>query len=131
MWYKSSEGWFHHLISQKSFSVDVQRSVDGIRIESLAIVSAVTAIDLDEETIILEIHECFSVKNNYTSHLSTFRARETGVIVNDVAKRYRCKHNIECVGYKFPFIVDDGLMNIQMQEPIMDERLNCTRIILT
>ena len=45
-------------------SVKIQELADGIKIESLQIVSAISAIDTEEETIILEPHEFISVKNN-------------------------------------------------------------------
>ena len=61
------------------------------------------------------------------SLLSKFQAKEAGVIVNDIVRRHNGKKNIECNGYEIPSRVDDGLMNILMQEPTMDERLNCTR----
>ena len=62
--------------------------------------SAVTSIDLEEETIILELHGYFSAKNSQTSLLSTFKAREAGAIVNDIARRQNGKHNIEYDGYE-------------------------------
>ena len=48
-------------------SVDVQGIIDVIKIESLPIVSAFTAIDLEEKTIILNLHGCISAKDNQTS----------------------------------------------------------------
>ena len=69
------------------------RSVDvnEIKLKSLSIVSAVTVIDLEEETIMLELHGCILINNKQITLLSTFQAREAGVIVHDIAKKYNSK----------------------------------------
>ena len=93
--------------------------------------SAVIAIDIEEETIILELNKFILAKNNQISILSSFQAREAGAIVNNIAKRYNGKKNLERDRYVIPIRVDDGFTNILTQEPTMDERLNCKRVIST
>ena len=57
-------------------------------------------------------------------YFSQYQVVEAGVIVNGIARRHNGKKNIECDGYEMPQKVDDGVMNIQIQEPTMDEALN-------
>ena len=56
--------WWFIIESTINLSVDVQGFADVMKIKSLPVVSAVTAIDLEEETIILELHQCLLSNNN-------------------------------------------------------------------
>lgn len=70
-------------------TVDVQGFTDNIKVKRLPTVSAVTAVDVSDEVILLKLHECIAVETNQISLFSTFQAREAEVVVNDVAKRNR------------------------------------------
>ena len=48
-------------------TVDVQGLTDNIKVESLPIVSAVTAVDVGYEVVLLELHECIAVEANQIS----------------------------------------------------------------
>ena len=117
--------------STTSRTVDVQGFADDIKVESLPIVSAVTAVDVDGEVILLEIHECIAVENNQTSLLSTFQARDHGVVVNDIADRHGGKQNIEYDDDIIPLILEDGLFIVDIREPTVAERFDCRRLTLT
>ena len=117
--------------STTSRTVDVQGFADDIKVQSLPIVSAVTAVDVDGEVILLEIHECIAVENNQTSLLSTFQAREHGVVVNDIADRHGGKQNIEYDDDIIPLILEDGLFIVDIREPTVAERFDCRRLTLT
>ena len=90
--------------SQTNQSVDDWGFTDSVKVERLPIVSAITALDLEDELVLLEQKECITMKNNQVSILSTFQAREAGVIVYDIAKRYNGQQNIKGDGYKLPLM---------------------------
>ena len=112
-------------------TVDVQGFADDIKVESLPIVLAVTAVDMGKEVVLLELHECIAVAGNQVSLLSTFQAREAGVIVNDITKQHNGKQNIECDDLRIPLVIEDGLMVIKIREPTEHERMTCERLTLT
>ena len=70
------------------------------KIESLLTVSAVITIDLEGKNIILDLHECTSTKNRQIYLLSTFQAREAGVMINYIARRHNDKQNVEYYGHE-------------------------------
>ena len=112
-------------------TVSVQGFNNKMKIGHLPVVTAITAIDLVEETIILEINEAIYVKDNNTSLLSTFQAREYGVIINDIAKRHGGAQNIIADGVELPLELKNGLMMTSVRTPTDDEIRNCTRVVLT
>ena len=100
-----------YIEATNNMTVDIQGFTDNIKVKSLPSVSAVTAVDVGDEVILLELHECIALEANQISLLSTFQAQEAGVVVNDVAKRHNGKQNIECEDYEIPLLVEVGLMN--------------------
>ena len=112
-------------------TVNVQGFQETMQIEALPIVTAVTAVDLEKETIIMEFNETIYVENNVTSLLSTYQTRENGVIVNDVARRHGGFQNLLLNDLEVPLSVMNGLLLFDIRKPTEYERLNCTRIIMT
>ena len=99
--------------------------------ENLPIVTAVTAVDLPDGTFIVEIGEAIYIPENDTSLLSTFQAREHGVIVNDVARRHGGEQNIIVDDITIPLETVKGLLSFKIREPSQNEVKNCPRITLT
>ena len=112
-------------------TVTVQGFDASMTMEELPVVSAVTAVDLEEGTFILEVNEAIHVPNNPTSLLSTFQVRENGGIVDDVSARHGGKQRIMKDGIDLPLDLQDGLLFLNTRLPTENERQNCTRIILT
>ena len=112
-------------------SVNVQGFNENMKINKLPIVTAVTAIDLPEETLILEFNECIHVENNTVSLLSTFQTRENGVQVYDTARRHGGKQSIMVDDYEIPLSVNNGLLLLNIREPTVSEQEKCVRIIMT
>ena len=117
--------------STTSRTVSVQGFQEGLTLEELPIVTAVTAIDLPDGTFIIEMGEAIHIPSNETSLLSTFQAREHGVIVNDVAKRHNGQQNIIADDVEIPLNVVQKLLSFKIREPTKSERRNCPRITLT
>ena len=69
-------------------TVNVQGSQKDMQINQLPLVTAVTAVGLPEETIILEFNETVYVEGNKNSLISTFEVRENGAVINDTSKRH-------------------------------------------
>ena len=69
-------------------TVTVQGFDTSMKLDRLQVVTAVTAVDLEEGTFILEVNEAIHVPSNPTSLLSTFQMRENGGKVDDVSKRH-------------------------------------------
>jgi len=91
-------------------SVNVQGFSEKMTIDKLPIVTAITAIDLPETTLILEFNECIHVENNAVSLMSTFQARENSVDVYDVTRRHGGKQSIMVDNYEIPLSVRSGLL---------------------
>ena len=117
--------------STTSRTVDVTGFSDKMKVTHLPVVSAVTAFDLNGETLIFEVNESIYVEDNETSLLSTFQAREYGIVINDTAHRHGGTQNILADGYDLPLNLLRGLFTMNIREPTEYERINCTRIILT
>ena len=111
--------------------VTVQGFDASMTLEQLPVVSAVTAIDLEEGTFILEVNEAIHVPENPTSLLSTFQVREYGGVVDDVSTRHGGKQRIHKDGTDLPLRLNDGLLFLDTRIPTENERQNCTRITLT
>jgi len=112
-------------------TVSVQGFQDQMKIEELPIVTAITAIDLDEETYILEVNETIYVKYNGTSLLSTYQARDHGVVVNDISLKHGEKQNIIIDDVSIGLAVKGGLLSFPIREPTKDEITGCTRLVMT
>lgn len=112
-------------------TVNVQGFTNVVTLQELPIVTAVGKIIVDGEPIIIQINEAVYVEGNPTSLLSTFQAREHGVMVNDVAKRHGGTQNIMADGVNIPMLIKNGLLTIPVQAPSIRERDELPRIILT
>ena len=85
--------------------VSVQGFKDDMQAVELEIGSLITAIDLPDQTIILEANEAIMMPQNQTSLLSTFQVRESGHKVNDVAHRHGGTQEITADGFNIPLFV--------------------------
>jgi len=117
--------------STSARTVNVQGFQEKMQMDALPIVTAVTAVDLEKETIIMEFNEAIYVENNVTSLLSTYQTRENGVIVNDVARRHGGFQNLLLNDLEVPLSVMNGLLLFDVRKPTEYERLNCTRVVMT
>ena len=79
----------------------------------------------------MEINEAVYVEGNPTSLLSTFQAREHGVVINDVAKRHGGTQNMIVDGFNIPMLIRNGLLTISVQAPSIQERDELPRVVLT
>ena len=111
--------------------VTVQGFDASMKLDQLPVVTAVTAVDLEEGTFILEINEAIHVPSNPTSLLSTFQVRENGGTVDDVSTRHGGTQKITKDGVDLPLALRDGLLFLDTRLPTENERRNCIRITLT
>ena len=111
--------------------VNVQGFNSDMKITHLPVVTAIAAVTLMDETIIIEVNEAIYVKGNRTSLLSTFQAREFGVQVHDTARRHGGRQSVVADGYEIPLLVKNGLMVLPVREPTSEEASKCTRVVLT
>ena len=123
------KGWEIESISEPT--VNVQGYADNVESISLPIGTTIAAVELDDQTVIVEANEAILMENNRNSLLSTFQVREFGHKVHDVARRHGGDQCLEVDGIKIPFSVVKGIFTMRVRVPTAAEKLECVRIPLT
>ena len=123
------QGWEIESVSERR--VNVQGYADNVESISLPIGTAIAAVELDDQTVIVEANEAILMESNKNSLLSTFQVREFGHKVHDVARRHGGDQCLEADGTKLPFSVVKGLFTMRVRLPTEAEKLDCVRIPLT
>jgi len=103
--------------STTSRKMTVQGFSDTIKMNSLPVVTAVTAVGIDSTTYLVVVNEAIYVRGNETSLLSTFQARSHGVEVHDIAKIHGGKQCIVVDEIEVPLDVKNGLLVCGCREP--------------
>ena len=101
--------------------------------EKIEIGSAVTAVDLPspiDETILVRINEA-TIMDDANTLLSTFQARESGTVIDDVAAQHGGGSYIATDEYVLPLKVRNGLLALPIRRPTDDELKSCYMIELT
>jgi len=81
------KGFFVESTSDRT--VNVQGFQENMQMDALPIITAVTVVDLEKETVIMKFNEAIYVEYNVTLLMSTYQTREHGVvIVNDDFRIY-------------------------------------------
>jgi len=104
----------------------VQGFSDTINMESLPVVTVVTAVDIDSTTYLVVVNEGIYVRGNKTSLLSTFQARS-----HDITKIHGGKQCLVVDEMQVPLEVKNGLLVCGCRGPTDTEMKQCIRLVLT
>ena len=98
---------------------------------TLPIGTALTTVDLPDQTVLLEVNEAIIMEDNQSSLLSTSQVHEYGHKVHDVARRHGDLQCIEADDFYLPMGVYKGLFMMKLRRPTEQEKEDYTRIVLT
>ena len=104
-------------ISHSDKTVTLVGFNDNLSKKEVPIGSAATAIDLPRKTIIIQLNEAPLLQDGSNSLLSTTQARESGVVVDDVAKRHGGHQMIQADSQVIPLKVPRALLYTPVREP--------------
>ena len=123
--------WIIDEVTERSVSISGYNN--HIQDKKCKIGSAITAVDLpDDTTVLLKINEATLLGEEGNSLLSTTQAEYYGTIINNVPRArggtipYLQKDNIIV-----PMSITQGLFTIKIRKPTEDELKNCETVILT
>ena len=125
----SGKGWEIDSVSARK--VKVQGYADQSEALDLPIGTALAAVDLEDQTIVLEANEAILMTENHSSLMSTFQVREFGHTIDDVARRHGGTQSIEADGITIPLAIKKGLFTMKVRPPTAEEKDDCLRIVLT
>ena len=123
--------WIIDEITERS--VNISGYDNKIQEEKSKIGSAITAVDLpDDTTILLKINEATLLGNKGNSLLSVAQAEYFGTVINNVPKlRGGTIPHIQKDEHIIPMNIKHGLFTINIWKPTEEELKECDTIILT
>ena len=118
-------------ISQSDKTVTLVGFNDDLSKKEVPIGSAAAAVDLPRRTIIIQLNEAPLLQNGTNSLLSTTQARESGIVVDDIAKRHGGCQMIQADAQVIPLKLQRALLYTPVREPTTWELDNLPRVMLT
>lgn len=106
------KGWEIESVSART--INVQGYADQSEPLSLPIGTVLVAVDLEDQTVVIEANEAILMTDNHSSLMSTFQVREFGHTMDDVARRHEGTQSIEADGVTLPLAIKKGLFTMKI-----------------
>ena len=109
------------VLSTTEWTMTMVRFHDEMVRKDQKVVSAATAVSVEDTTYILEFNESILLENSSTILLSNAQIREYGHTIDDVAFRHGRMQAIMADGVILPFFMKDALASMHCRRPTQEE----------